>query len=187
MIRGIDSASLCILAGQHEKRDYELGLRCSMRFADSACNLVVSYEVIVRLWVSIIYVKLFYSSWRKYYYPSFCRALYSTVRIRVYRPATVDYSTHYHGQSYARVGLNPMPKSTLFPSKGLRIWPQASGKIFKDDGNWFFLHHRYFLLEEDNPSLRAEMSEEKQSHIPRRVFYNPTTIQLTHIRYQLFW
>ncbi len=33
-----------------------LGLRCSMRFADSACNLLVSYGVIVWLCVSIIFV-----------------------------------------------------------------------------------------------------------------------------------
>jgi hypothetical protein len=29
----------------------------------------------------------------------------------------------YHGQSNARVGLNPMPESNLAPSKGLWIWP----------------------------------------------------------------
>ncbi len=27
------------------------------------------------------------------------------------------------GQPYARVGLNPVPKSTLSPSQGLWIWP----------------------------------------------------------------
>jgi hypothetical protein len=30
----------------------------------------------------------------------------------------------FHGQLYARVDLNPMPKSTLSVSQGLRIWPQ---------------------------------------------------------------
>ncbi len=29
----------------------------------------------------------------------------------------------YHGQPYARVNLNPVPESTLYPSQGLRIWP----------------------------------------------------------------
>jgi hypothetical protein len=33
----------------------------------------------------------------------------------------------YHGQPYTRVDLNPMPESTLFPSKGLWIWPQNKG------------------------------------------------------------
>ncbi len=32
-----------------------------------------------------------------------------------------------HGQSYARVDLNPMPESTLSPSQGLRIWPRGTG------------------------------------------------------------
>jgi hypothetical protein len=30
----------------------------------------------------------------------------------------------YHGQPYARIDLNPMPKLTLSPSQGLWIWPQ---------------------------------------------------------------
>jgi hypothetical protein len=33
----------------------------------------------------------------------------------------------YHGQPYARVNLNLMPASTLFPSQGLRIWPLVHG------------------------------------------------------------
>jgi hypothetical protein len=32
----------------------------------------------------------------------------------------------YHGQPYARVDLNPMPESTLFPSHGLIIRPEGS-------------------------------------------------------------
>jgi hypothetical protein len=32
----------------------------------------------------------------------------------------------YHGQSYARVDLNPMPEVTLSTSQGLWIWPLDS-------------------------------------------------------------
>jgi hypothetical protein len=32
----------------------------------------------------------------------------------------------YHEQPYARVDLNPRPESTLFPSRGLWIWPLIS-------------------------------------------------------------
>ena len=30
----------------------------------------------------------------------------------------------YYGRPYAKVDLDPMPESTLFPRQGLRIWPQ---------------------------------------------------------------
>jgi hypothetical protein len=33
----------------------------------------------------------------------------------------------YHGQPYARVDLNPMQESTLFPSQRLWIWPLDPG------------------------------------------------------------
>ncbi len=35
----------------------------------------------------------------------------------------------YHGQSYARVDLNPIPESTVSTNQGLWIWPQ-------------YVHHR---------------------------------------------
>jgi hypothetical protein len=43
-------------------------------------------------------------------------SVYCTVQyVGVYAPATVDYSTHYHGQPHARVGLNPMPEVDFIP------------------------------------------------------------------------
>jgi hypothetical protein len=44
----------------------------------------------------------------------------------------VDSNNIYHGQHYARVDLNPMPKSALFPSQGLWIWPLMSSSFEQD-------------------------------------------------------
>jgi hypothetical protein len=35
-------------------------------------------------------------------------------------------STHLPWHPYARVDLNPMPESALFPSQGLWIWPLST-------------------------------------------------------------
>jgi hypothetical protein len=49
----------------------------------------------------------------------------------------------YHGQQYARVDLNPMPESTLSPSQGLWIWPQAFGRTNIHDVKGLYLPHGY--------------------------------------------
>jgi hypothetical protein len=45
-----------------------------------------------------------------------------------YNLALCDSQHMYHGQPYAGVDLNPMPKSTLSPSQsGTWIWPPSTG------------------------------------------------------------
>ncbi len=42
-----------------------------------------------------------------------------------YVDSRVDFQLMNHGQPYARIGLNPMPESTLSSWKELRIWPES--------------------------------------------------------------
>jgi hypothetical protein len=68
-------------------------------------------------------------------------------------PPTYTYNMHstetvcrlqdiYHGPPYAKVDLNPMSESTLFPSQGLRVWPAlelrdlSAGQILKGSYEW---------------------------------------------------
>ncbi len=60
--------------------------------------------------------------WGRIQRKAWCMGLYAGVDYITspYVPSRVHI---YHGQPYARVDLNPMPESTLFPSQGLRFWP----------------------------------------------------------------
>ncbi len=74
-----------------------------MRFADSACNLPeFSSDFVCQLFLWSLFIL---PGAKKHFYPSFCRALYSTIRMRVSRPAKVDYNKFTMG--------NPIPESTL--------------------------------------------------------------------------
>jgi hypothetical protein len=56
-------------------------------------------------------------------------------------PESTPAQLLYHWQPYDRVDLNPMPESTLSPSQGLWIWPQA---IFFHALLFFFSLAMYF-------------------------------------------
>jgi len=117
--------------------------------------------------VSIIFVKRFYSSWRKHFYPSFFRGLYSTVRMRVCRPAKVDYSKFTMG--------NPMPESALTLCQS-RLYSPVRGLGFG-----LRLLERYLTTTGIGFSSTTEMSEVKwnvrvktKSHSLESFFYNPS-------------
>ncbi len=89
----------------------------------------------------------------------------------------------YHGigQPYARVGLNPMPESTLFSSPGLRIWPlvwKVSWHcLFKVSGG----HTLYILfscsllhLEKSLQALRYKYSKRGKNEEPKIIVKRET-------------
>ncbi len=61
-------------------------------------------------------------------------------------PESTPTQLQCYEQPYARVDLNPMPQSTLFPSQGLWIWSQVRtvmpGRIFPERG---IPEHSFFL------------------------------------------